>query len=120
MRARLHLVRTVTCPDCRGEGHLAASPSEWEAWFREYTAAQDKRQQVLQDYQAGTASLAELDAATLALTDVVTTPSGEVGGVAVNAAGIPMCVTEHGGVCETCNGHGVQLRQRRFVGGRAA
>ena len=109
MLARFRLARLVTCPDCKGEGYVATSVTEWEQWFRVYTAAQANHEQVLARYLAGEASLAELDTAVGALTD---------------AGGEPRTFTTpaelHGEECEACGGYGQQPRQRRVVGPRPA
>jgi DnaJ-class molecular chaperone len=97
----LRQTRTVSCPDCNGEGHVAAPPTEWERWVRAHTAAVAEHERVLMAYLAGEASHEDLDAAVAALTDVgMAAPDGHT--------------------CETCCGYGRQARQRKTVGRRAA
>ncbi|MEN3308820.1 MAG: hypothetical protein V7603_5022 [Micromonosporaceae bacterium] len=96
MWSRLRWTRTITCPDCKGEGHVSASPADWERWTREHTAATEEHQQVLMAYQAGEATRDQLDAAVEALTDqVISAPDGHD--------------------CETCRGYGRKPLQRKTM-----
>ena len=89
---RLRRLRTVTCPTCKGEGHLSAPAAEWERWVRAHTAAAAAHEVVLNAYQAGEATRADLDAVVIALTDQgMSAPDGHV--------------------CETCEGYQVMPRQ---------
>lgn len=94
MFTRLRWTRTINCPACKGEGHISASPIEWERWIRAHSMAVEEHQRLLVAYQDGVAIREQLGAAVEALTDqVLSAPDGHD--------------------CETCGGYGRKPLQRR-------
>ena len=93
----LRQTRTVICPDCKGDGHIAAPQTEWQRWVRAHTAAGAEHEWVLRAYLTGEATREDLDTAVAQLADVgMAAPDGHN--------------------CETCAGYGRQARQRKTVG----
>lgn len=96
MWSRLRWIRTITCPDCKGTGHISGLPTEWERWTRAHATAVAEHERLLVAYQAGEATRAELGAAVDALTDqVMSAPDGHD--------------------CETCGGYGRKPLQRKRI-----